>query len=211
MRFVLVHSPALGPATWRWVAEALAAEGHEVEVPDLRAALDAGPGAFADAAGGDAGVVVVGHSGAGALLPLVPAGRRLFVDAGVPVDGERGAVGGGFLARLRELAAGRDRLPPWPAWWGPGVLESLVPDEERRGAVAAEAGEVPVAFYEAEVAWPTGWTAEPAGYLLTSDAYREDADRATALGWPVTERTSGHLGIVTAPEAIAAALLALAA
>ena len=38
MRFVLLHSPLVGPATWRWVAEALRASGHHVAVPDLRRA-----------------------------------------------------------------------------------------------------------------------------------------------------------------------------
>src|ERR1700739_3019675 len=31
--FVLVHSPATGPSTWRWVADELTARGHRVSVP----------------------------------------------------------------------------------------------------------------------------------------------------------------------------------
>ena len=36
VRFVLLHSPAVGPATWRPVAEQLRSVGHQVVVPDLR-------------------------------------------------------------------------------------------------------------------------------------------------------------------------------
>jgi pimeloyl-ACP methyl ester carboxylesterase len=38
MKFVLVHGPPVGPATWRWAAEELTAAGHDVVVPDLRRA-----------------------------------------------------------------------------------------------------------------------------------------------------------------------------
>jgi hypothetical protein len=42
MRFVLIPSPLVGPATWRWVAEALTSAGHDVAVPDLRRAAMTG-------------------------------------------------------------------------------------------------------------------------------------------------------------------------
>jgi hypothetical protein len=77
MQFLLVHSPVVGPTTWRWVADELRA-GHDVVVPDLRHA----------AAGGDVNsvivaaaaavppewldVIAVGHSGAGVVLPGAP-------------------------------------------------------------------------------------------------------------------------------------------
>src|SRR5205809_6769522 len=51
MRFVLVHSPVVGPSTWRWVADALRSNGHEAIVPNLVAEAVAGdPGVFAQAA-----------------------------------------------------------------------------------------------------------------------------------------------------------------
>src|SRR4051812_41680577 len=76
MKFVLVHSPVVGPSTWRWVAKVLRSEGHEVVVPNLVAAAMAGdPDVFAqaaaDAADSDEETVIIGHSGAGAVMPLL--------------------------------------------------------------------------------------------------------------------------------------------
>jgi hypothetical protein len=34
-RFILVHSPSVGPGTWASVADWLQSEGHETRVPDL--------------------------------------------------------------------------------------------------------------------------------------------------------------------------------
>src|SRR5688500_16898946 len=94
MRFLLVHSPVVGPATWRWVAEARTSEGHEVAVPGFRTAAATGhPQAVVSAAVASTPsdeAVVVGHSGAGFFLPSIaarlpsPARRIVFVDAGIP-------------------------------------------------------------------------------------------------------------------------------
>ena len=46
---LLVHSPLVGPTTWRWVAAALAEAGHDAVVPDLRSSAMTGrPQAFVD-------------------------------------------------------------------------------------------------------------------------------------------------------------------
>ena len=93
--FVLVHSPVTGPSTWRWVADELSARGHRVSVPAVPPAATAlGWSAFVGAVGalsaGIDGPVLVGHSGAGPLLPRI--GTRLrakalvFVDADIPPE-----------------------------------------------------------------------------------------------------------------------------
>lgn len=121
---LLVHSPLVGPSTWAPMAEVLTAPGHEVSVPDLRAAAKSGdPYAFIDAA--RAGVsaataVIAGHSGAGFFLPSIAAGcstspQLLFVDAGIPPACGSATPGGDFLERLRALAR-----------WHPAVLVDLV-------------------------------------------------------------------------------------
>jgi hypothetical protein len=67
-RFVLVHSPVVGPRTWRPVAEHLASLGHDVTVPSLLAVGDADPpfwprvvSAVTDALAGAAGAVDAGQ------------------------------------------------------------------------------------------------------------------------------------------------------
>jgi hypothetical protein len=42
MMFVLVHSPVIGPSTWRWVAGALPSRGQDAVVPNLVSAPLAG-------------------------------------------------------------------------------------------------------------------------------------------------------------------------
>ncbi|HEU5152831.1 MAG TPA: hypothetical protein VFU19_20235 [Iamia sp.] len=198
MRAVLVHSPAVGPSTWRWVAEALTRRGHAVTVPDLRPAVATGdPAAFVAAALAPEADVVVGHSGAG---PLVAGagGRVVLVDAGFPAEGADP-----FVAHLRGLAVD-GVLPPWSTWFGPDVVAGMVPDPARRAAVRADEPRVPLAFYEA----PRPATTLPAagGYVLLSEAYRPDAERAAAHGWTVGEVPTSHLGLVTHPGEVATAI-----
>jgi hypothetical protein len=94
MDFLLVHSPLVGPTTWRWVAAALSAAGHGAVVPDLRSSAVTGrPRSFVGEAVSStpsdwSKPVVVGHSGAGFLLPSIverlDAVHAVFVDAGLP-------------------------------------------------------------------------------------------------------------------------------
>ena len=69
---LLVHSPLVGPATMRPLADAVGALGWTVSVPDLREAVMS-PETFASRAAAAAGAadVVVGHSGAGAVVPVI--------------------------------------------------------------------------------------------------------------------------------------------
>lgn len=214
MRLVLVHSPAVGPSTWRWTAVALRAAGHDVSVPDLRAAASTGDLAAYVAAASSAAAtpapadVVVGHSGAGPSLPAIvaaatalPARRPVFVDAGLPADGPDP-----FLPRLRSLAVD-GVLPPWSTWFGPDALAAMVPDADRRAAVRADEPRVPLALYEAGP--PAAPLPADAAYVLLSEPYRPDAERAAALGWTVVEHPGTHLGIVSDPDGVAAAILAV--
>lgn len=219
MRFLLVHSPAVGPATWRWVADALRSRGHEAVVPNLVAAAQTGePAAFAQAAvqavDPEEDTVICGHSAAGGVLPvvagLVPGVRRVvFVDASVPPCEGTTSAGGEFLGALRGLAAD-GVLPVWSRWWGEGVLEALVPDETRRRAIETELPAVPLAFFEAPITLPAGWCDGECAFVLLSEFYRPDATRAAALGWPVVERQGAHLDLAKDEEAIAGILAGLA-
>src|SRR5437870_4055801 len=78
---ILVHSPLVGPFTWQRVADQLLAHGRNVNIPSLVGMFDEGPpyyshlaaaipGAVADA-WPNKPVTLVGHSGAGALLPAI--------------------------------------------------------------------------------------------------------------------------------------------
>lgn len=219
MDFLLIHSPLVGPTTWRWVAAALSAAGHDAVLPDLRSSAVAGkPQSFVDEAVSStpsdwSRPVVVGHSGAGFLLPSIverlDAAHAVFVDAGLPPDRSPASAGADILDRLRALAVD-GTLPKWSTWWGPDVMRALVPDDTRRGQVDAELPEVPIVFYEVAMELPTDWAQRSCSFLLLSEAYRADADKARSLGWSLTESVGGHLDIVSAPGAVASLIVDLA-
>jgi Alpha/beta hydrolase family len=222
--FVLVHSPVTGPSTWRWVAEELTAGGHRAIIPAVSPPITSAV-AFAAvvAAGvpaeGDGQPVLVGHSGAGPVLPLiaarVAAGRKaspwlVFVDADVPPDaGQARLMPDAYLDPLRALAVD-GILPKWSTWFGPEAMRELVPDGARRAIVSAELPQLPLSYFEKSVPVPAGWANEGAGYVLLSEAYEESAAAAAARGWPVERLEGAHLDLVTRPTEVAAAILRVA-
>ncbi len=218
--FILVPSPVVGPSTWRWVAETLAVRGHRVTVPAVSQAITSlGWEAFARSVAAQTGeedhAIVVGHSGAGPLLPQIQARAAweadavIFVDAAVPPKrGEAELVPGWFLADLRAMA--RDGLlPPFSDWFGPGVMKELIPDEEKRATVCGELPRLPVSFFESRVPVPRGWASARCGYVQLSEPYAAEAAEAASRGWPVLQRPGTHLDIVTRPVLITDAILSV--
>jgi hypothetical protein len=115
-----------------------------------------------------------------------------------------------LIVQLRTLAVA-GVLPRWSDWFGPGVIDTLLPDTERRDAVLETLPEVPVSYFEAHVPLPEGWSAAANGtYILLSDTYRPAAREAASRGWPVIESLGGHLDIVTRAGDLARTLGGLA-
>lgn len=230
---VLVHSPFLGPASLRPLADALAAHGHptddphaawnaSVVLPDLRPSVVSVPvhqvlvGAFADAIGEEqltGPVVLIGHSGAGPLLPAFADALEdtvtglVFLDAGLPTPGRswRDTVPAELYARLKSVSR-EGQLPRWPDWFSPNPLRRIANDL-LRADIAEEAPEVPVAFLKEprpDVAW-----SGPAGYVALSEGYADDATAAAERGWPVRRLDSHHLAPATDPDPVAVAVLAV--
>ncbi len=217
---VLVHSPFLGPASLRPLADALASLGHPAVLLDLRPSVVAPPvhqvllGAFADAMSEEVlegPVVLIGHSGAGPLLPAFADSLEevvtglVFVDAGLPTPGRswRDTVPAALYTELRALTR-EGQLPRWQRWFDPDPLE-IIADPGLRAEIADEAPEVPIAFLKEERP-EVEWTG-PAGYVLLSPPYDPDATAAEARGWPVRRLNTHHLGPATDPEPVARAVL----
>lgn len=218
---VLVHSPFLGPASLRPLADALAALGHPAVLLDLRPSVVAPPvhqvllGAFADAMSEellDGPVVLIGHSGAGPLLPAFADALEeavtglVFVDAGLPTPGLswRDTVPSELYTELRAMSR-EGQLPRWQRWFDPDPLETLVTDPTLRAEIADESPEVPIAFLKEErpeVLWEG-----PAGYVRLSTPYDGDASQAEEKGWPTRRLDSHHLAPATDPAPVAQAIL----
>jgi len=221
-RLLLVHSPLAGSATWHPVAADLARRGYDVGVPDLAGTVAAGPPycprqaeAIASRASGQP-AILIGHSGAGPLLAAAGAiigGARgyLFVDAGLPFPGQTWleTAPPDLAAQLREMADAQGWLPPWPQWWGEEILAELIPDPDARQHFAAGCPQLPLAMLD-EVHPPAPqWPDAPRAYLQLSEAYQDEAAKARALGWPVTQRPSHHLAPLTDPVLVAESLCEL--
>jgi pimeloyl-ACP methyl ester carboxylesterase len=221
-RLVLLHSPLLGPLSWRPVAEILAARGRAVDAPawprlstlgaDCYAAL---ANSMAATLGGGDEAIVVAHSGAGALIPSVAAlakGRLrgvIYCDAILPHPGLSWFdTAPPPLAAQLYAGAESGRLPSWDRWWPPGALERLLPDTGLRAALVAELEPIPLGYFE-ELA-PELELAAPGAYLQLSGAYIEESQIAGRRGWPVVRLPLHHLAMLTHAEAVASAIEGLA-
>lgn len=223
--FVLVHSPLVGPETWRPVVETLRARGHDAVVPSLTHVLD-GPAPYYPALANavaeavpdvDEPLALVAHSGAGSLLPTIcdaaaaPVETAVFVDAGLPHPGRSwfDTAPPELVDQLRGLT--RDgMLPPWHEWFAREEIAALLPDAAARDAVVRELRPMPVAFFDEPAPAAAGWPPGRCGYVLLSDAYADAARAAAAYGWAVVRHPSDHLAIYTDPEGVTEQLLTLA-
>ncbi|HEV2377915.1 MAG TPA: alpha/beta hydrolase [Streptosporangiaceae bacterium] len=220
---VLVHSPLTGPGVWRLVADQLvAARGYDVVTADLTATLRTGPPFFAhevqavaDCVSGSS-AVLVGHSGAGSLLPAVgdvAAGVRgyVYVDAGLPTPGRSWmqTMPEDLVAYLRESADPQGWMPPWCDWWGEDGLAGLLPDPGLRAQFAADCPRLPLAMFDEVHPDIRSDRGTPAAYLQLSEAYQDQAAKARSTGWPVAALSSHHLALLTDPQLIAGSLESL--
>lgn len=209
MLALLVHSPLVGPSTLQSLAEQLEVLGWTTVVPDLRNATDSPRGFVAVAVAGAMGAadLVVGHSGAGAFLPMIAretdSRATLFIDAVLPYADGPFRPSKDFRALLERLDVTDGLLPPWNDWWTPEVMARLVPDDALRRRLVEEIVRVPRSFYDASVALPPGWHTRPAGYLQLSAAYDAEATRADQWGWPVARLEGQHLDVTVRPGLVA--------
>jgi hypothetical protein len=227
--FVLIHSPSVGPSTWRPVAGHLTAAGYQVRVPSLLHVASAGTPPFwpavVDAVRDDlaqvpAGrpLVMVAHSNAGLFLPVIRAGPdhpvtgSVFVDAALPArSGSTPVAPPGLLEFLRPKASAADgRLPRWTDWWDEADVAPMFPDPVTREAVTREQPALPLSYYEQRIPVPDGWDDHPCSYLLFGPAYDGEAAEARERGWRVAHLPGEHLHQIVDPAGTTRHLIELA-
>jgi pimeloyl-ACP methyl ester carboxylesterase len=224
---VLAHSPLTGAAAWGELPDVLRERGHEVVLLDVTddvepsyASRYVARAAVQIAAARPARPVhLVGHSGAGYLLPQIGAARRsarervagyVFLDAGAPHGRDATRL---TLLRAEDPAAAGElegllerggRFPPWRD----EDLRELVPDDARRAALVASLRPRGVDFFTETLPYPGDWPDAPCGFLKLSSAYDVPARVARSRGWPVVSAAlaGGHFAPCTDPIGVAAAL-----
>jgi hypothetical protein len=228
---VLVASPLLGLGSWAPLREALASRGWaSVAAHETRDPLNRRPfwqrtvdGVEQRLRGEPDGrtVVLVGHSGAGPLLPAVAGaiGQRvaayLFVDAGLPAPGisrlgaiaAEGPHGAGLATELAAILDAGGRFPEWTD----AELAPLIPDAERRRQVLAELRPRGRDYWSEPLPTVSGWPHAPCAYLSFSEPYQPAAERATAMGWQLRHLPGGHFHHLVDEHGVADALLKLLA
>ena len=222
MRFLLIHSPLVGPVTWRGVTRALEALGHEVTTPSLVPAFDGTPPLWKQQArraveGVPSGTWLIAHSGAGPLLPAVtaelsaPPAGLVFVDAGLPHPGRTRleALPSQFTSHVVGLADQSGNLPPWPQWFGADALSELVDDQALLDGFIADCPPIPLSMFN-EPLPALALPPVPTAYLQLSDAYRAEAATAREWEWPVLELGGHHLWPLDHPAETADAIMSLA-
>lgn len=233
---VLVHSPLTGPEAWGRLPAMLRERGDgvvdDVVVPAVRdddeppyagryvarAALQ-----VRDAVG-DAPTLLVGHSGAGYLLPLLGAARRaarasvagyVFLDAGLPPSRPTSRLDllrredPSYADELEPHLAGGGRFPDW----SDDDLWDLVPDDAARAALVGSLRRRGLDFFTEPIGVAPDWPDAPCGFLRLSPAYDGAARLARARGWPVVDgpndRPGGHFAMLVDPAPVADDLLSL--
>ena len=221
--FLLIHSPLVGPLTWQPVAAELRARGHAAIVPELRDRPDspeppwgqhvarASGAVAATAFSGGEPLVVVGHSGAGYLLPAIsvavgrPPAGYVFVDAQLPVDAAHPLQP--LPTEILDIFAHGGRYPNWTD----EQLRDILPDDALRAALLADIQPRELDYFETAVPVPSGWPDAPRAYLLFSPAYAEQYEQARTAGYMVRQLPGGHFHMLVDPVAVAEALVALSA
>ena len=219
MTVLLIHSPLLGPSSWRHAAAALDDLGASAIVPDLTAATTGTHGWSSAIASGTAAVcpsdgelIVVGHSGAGHYLPLI--GHTLgmhrcgfvFVDAVVPPP-SGSIVPERAMTELLDAHTDDGLLEPWLSWWPPETVDRILPSAEHRTALRADQPVVPRSLYGEAIPIPSGWMERPLRYIRTSAAYEPEYDLAAEPPWTRDRIDGTHLSIVTQPVDVARAIV----
>jgi pimeloyl-ACP methyl ester carboxylesterase len=214
---VLIHSPFLGPETWRSTARALESKQQSVRLPSLLAVAESAPPYWPAGvesiirAAADDPVVLVPHSNAGLYVPAVvdALGEQVrgvvFVDAALPGAGHHTTPD-----FLRNLATVDGLLPPWTSWWAEADIDALFPDAHTRIEVEAEQPRMPLAYYDHLPPAPQDWTTPSAGYIWFDRPYDEGAAEAVARGWPTAHLAGNHLHMLTDPRAVAAGVMDMA-
>lgn len=218
--YVLIHSPLVGPLTWSLVAEQLQQRGVDVLVPPLNDSPNSEEPFWKQHAKSIAAalaqlpentlVILVAHSGAGPLLPVIraaltkPVRAYVFVDAGIPRQG----------ATRLDLMKSED--PEWAEQfqeelergecfptWSFDDLQEVLPEESLRRQMIAELRPRGLDFFMEPIPVFDSWPDAPCIYIQCSPAYAKPAAQARQMGWLTYQLDTGHFHMLVDPQGMA--------
>ena len=217
--YVLIHSPLVGPLTWQLIHHEMEKRGIESIVPTLSDYPNSTLPYWQQHAESLAKslaqtpqnrrLVLVAHSGAGPLLPIISQsmvhsiGAYVFVDAGIPRNG---------AARIDLM---RLEYPEWAEQfhqtllpgdqfpnWNDDDLQEVIPNDTLRQKMIAEINPRPLAFFTEPIPVFANWPDAPCAYIKFSASYDWDFRQAKQASWLVREVNAGHFHMLVDPPAV---------
>ncbi|WP_071396325.1 alpha/beta hydrolase [Bacillus tuaregi] len=225
LNIVLVHSPIVGPSTWAPVSRELRGREIRTIVPTLPSIIDMSTPIWAQHAQAVARrlesipnyqpIVLVGHSGAGPLLPAIgassphPVAAYVFVDASLPHGGrsQLEEIEANSPVLLSSLSSYLKAGGLYPEWTDKDLSE-IVPEGVRQG-VLADIRPMGLPYFEETMPYYPNWPEIPCGYIKFSQAYTVPAEKARKYGWEYDEFDAGHFHMLVDPEAVTDSLINL--
>jgi hypothetical protein len=224
--YILIHSPLVGPLTWQLIHDEMGKRGIESIVP----ALSDDPNStlpywqqHAESAARelarapqDGSMVLVAHSGAGPLIPIIRQSIKrsiegyIFVDAGIPRDD---------MSRM-DLMKLED--PEWAEQfhqtllqgeqfpnWNEDDLQEVIPNNVLRRKMVREINPRPLSFFTEPIPVFNGWPDAPCAYIKFSASYDWDFEQAKQAGWLVREMNAGHFHMLVDPALVTSEIVNL--
>ena len=222
--FVLIHSPLVGPLTWSLVAQELQRRGFEVVVPKLKDTIDSKDPFWKQHAESvsrslaglsqEIPAILVAHSGAGPLLPVMrqaipnPVHAYVFVDAGLPKNGATRldlmrSEEASWAKEFQEYLESGGRFPNWSA----DDLHEIIPDNNLRQQMVSEINPRGLYFFSEPIPVFAGWPDAPCIYILSSEPYRRAEAEARQAGWKTYLLEAGHFHMLVNPKAVTELIL----
>jgi hypothetical protein len=222
--YALIHSPLVGPLTWRLVQEEMIKRNLEAVTPELHDSPETGQPFWQQEADSavqwlsavprDRSIVLVAHSGAGALLPAIHHAldrdihAYFFVDAGIP----RHNFSRLDLMRLQNESWAEQFLKSllrgelFPTWTEED-LKDVIPNQGLRSQMVAELNPRGFDFFNEPIPVSDSWPEAPCAFIKFSEPYDWDFKLARQMGWLVREMNEGHFHMLVDPVEVTDVIL----
>jgi hypothetical protein len=217
--YVLIHSPLVGPLTWKLVADEMRQRRIDAAIPTLVDLPDSEKPYWKQHAESvaqalvqipkDMLITLVAHSGAGPLLPVIreslanPVDAYVFVDAGIPhANATRldlmKSEDSEWAKQFKEYLEDGGYFPDWSI----DDLQEIIPDESLCKQMVAEIHPRALDFFTEPIPVFDGWPDFPCVYILFSEPYKRAEIEARQAGWQTYELDAGHFHMLVDPKAV---------